>query len=254
MTLKHILLYAVLFSFNGALWAQKFREHPDNEPRNKGKAIFMHLTFGAHSPQADMARRFGVDQNFGGIVEFLTARNFFIGTEGHFFFSNTVKEDPLAILRTPEGDIIGNNRVLASVSLRERGFYAGAHVGKLFAFGKGRSGLRVSLGAGVLRHWIRLQDDLQSVTEITGDYKKGYDRLTQGFALNQMIAWQHIGKTRRINFFAGLEFNEGFTNTRRDWDFTEMRKLDEARTDLRIGIRVGWAIPFYLTKAEEVYY
>lgn len=255
MTLKHILLFAGLFLFTGAVSAQKkFREHPDNEPRNKGKAIFIHLTFGVHSPQADMGQRFGVDQNFGGVVEFLTANNFFFGGEGQFFFSNTVKEDPLAILRTPEGDIIGNNRALASLTLRERGIYAGGHVGRIFTFGENRSGIRVSLGAGILRHWIRLQDDLNSVTEITGDYKKGYDRLTQGFALNQVIAWQHIGKNRRINFFAGLEFNEGFTNTLRDWDFSEMRKLDEARKDVRVGIRVGWALPLYMAKSEEIYY
>lgn len=80
--------------------------------------------------------------------------------------------------RTPEGDIIGNDRLLASVVLRKRGYYFGGLVGKLFTFNEKRSGIRLTLGAGLLRHWIRIQDDNSSVPELTGDYKKGYDRLT----------------------------------------------------------------------------
>lgn len=254
MTQKYLFLLAVCLLIGNSLLAQKFTEHPDNEPRNKGNAIFGSITFGAALPGADMAKRFGLDQNFGAGVEYMTANSFFFGLEGYYLFGSTVKEDPLDILRTPEGDIIGNNLALAEVSLRERGLYLGGMIGKLFPFGETRSGIRVSLGAGVLRHKIRVQDDTQSVAEITGDYIKGYDRLTQGMALNQFIGWQHIGKTRRVNFMIGFEFNQGFTNTLRDWDFNDMRKLDDKRLDLRYGIRAAWTLPFYFTKGEDIYY
>ena len=109
-------------------------------------------------------------------------------------------------------------------------------------------------GAGLLRHWIRIQDDNSSVTQLTGDYKKGYDRLTGGLALSQFIGWQSLAADRRSNWLIGLEFNEGFTNTLRDWDFNERRKLDESRLDIRIGLRVAWTLPFYQGKSEEIYY
>ena len=247
-----LLIICVLCAID--LAAQKFPEHPGDEVRNKGSVILAHVTFGAHLPAGDLADRFDVDGDFGGAAEYMTANNFLFGAEGHYFFGSKVKEDPLAILRTPEGDIIGNNRLVASVALRERGWYAGAMIGKLFTINDKRSGIRFTLGAGVLRHRIRIQDDNSSVTQLTGDYKKGYDRLTGGLALNHFLGWQHLSANRRSNWMAGFEFNEGFTKSLRDWDFTERRKLDGKRLDLRIGIRVAWTLPFYQGKAEEIFY
>lgn len=252
--MKNFFLLIICVFGVSNLVAQNFPEHPDESERNKGKAILVHLAFGAHQPFGDMADRFKWDANFGGMLEFATNNNYLLGVEGYYMFGSNVKEDPLAILRTPEGDIIGNNRLVASVVLRERGYYTGALIGKLFTFNEKRAGLRVTLGAGLLRHWIRVQDDNSSVTQLTGDYKKGYDRLTGGLALNQFIGWQNLAANRRSNWLIGLEFNEGFTNTLRDWDFTEMRKLDQSRLDLRIGLRVAWTLPFYTGNAEKIYY
>ncbi|MBV6439922.1 MAG: hypothetical protein DYG98_14425 [Haliscomenobacteraceae bacterium CHB4] len=247
-----LLIMCALYASNAL--AQVMPEHPDDAERNKGNAILLHLTFGLHQPFGDMADRFGADGNFGIGLEYLTANNMILGVESQYLFGPKVKEDPLAILRTPEGDIIGNDRILASVALRKRGYYLGGMVGKLFTFNEKRSGIRLTLGAGLLRHWIRIQDDNSSVTELTGDYKKGYDRLTGGLALNQFIGWQHLAANRRSNWLIGLEFNEGFTNTLRDWDFNDKRKLDDKRLDLRIGVRIAWTLPFYQGKAEEIYY
>ena len=235
--------------------AQQFREHPEaQDARNKGNAILTHLLFGYHVPGGDLSDRLGSAFSIGLGGEFLTKNNFILGVEGHYFYGNTVNEDPLAILRTPEGDIIGNDRLLASVALRQRGLYTGALVGKIFTFKQKRSGIRFTLGAGWLSHKIRVQDDKGTVTQLTGDYIKGYDRLTAGLNIQQFIGWQHLAANRRANWILGLEFGQGFTNTRRDWDFTSRRKLDQKRMDLRFGIRAAWTIPFYVGNAKEIFY
>jgi hypothetical protein len=254
LVMKNSILLIICFLCTKQISAQKFPEHTEAAERNKGKAILAHLTLAAHLPAGDMAGRFGANGAFGSAVEYITPNNFLWGIEGNYFFGPKVKEDPLAILRTPEGDIIGNNRLVASVVLRQRGFYAGASVGKLFAIGGKRSGIRLTLGGGILRHRIRLQDDNSSVTQITGEYEKGYDRLTGGWALNQFIGWQHLGVNRRSNWMAGFEFNQGFTRSLRDWDFNERRKLEGSRLDLRFGIRLAWTLPFYQGDAEQIYY
>ena len=244
-----LLLGCVLLS------AQRMREHPpQEEPRNKGSAILAQLLFALHQPGSDLVDRFGRDAGLGLGGEWLTENNFIVGLEGQYFFGNKVNEDPLAILRTPEGDLIGKDQLLASVVLRQRGWYVGGLAGKLFTVGDRRSGLRVTLGAGLTRHYIRVQDDQSALTQITGDYAKGYDRLTGGLALQQFVGWQHLSKNRRSNWMIGFEFNQGFTNTLRDWDFSERRKLDDQRLDLRFGIRAAWTIPFYIGGAEEIYY
>jgi hypothetical protein len=222
---------------------------------NTGSPLLFHFNFGWHQPVASMAKRFGRDASIGGGFERMTESNRIFGLEGHFFFSQNVKEDPLVRIRTPEGYIIGANQELATVVLRQRGFYMGAMAGRLFVFDENkRSGLRVTASAGWLQHKIRVQDDTANAVQFDGEYIKGYDRLTGGIALQQFIGWQYLGPTRRINWYAGIELNEGITNTRRDWDFAERRKLDETRFDMRIGFRVGWTLAFYPKGADQIEY
>jgi hypothetical protein len=251
---KIILLLALLQGIS--VCGQRFREHPDaQEARNKGKAFMFHLGMGTQLPGGDLADRFGLCGSYGGGIDFMTANNFFIGFEGYGLFGKEVKEDPLAILRTPEGYIIANTRTLSSVVLRERGMYLGGTIGKLFPIkAEERRGIRVSLGAGWLQHRILVQDNDRSLTQITGDYAKGYDRLTGGFALNQFFGWQKLGKLKKANFLIGFEFTQGFTQTRRDWDFSEMKKLSGKRLDLCFGIKAAWTMPFYLRPGSEIYY
>jgi hypothetical protein len=105
-----------------------------------------------------------------------------------------------------------------------------------------------------LRHKIRVQDDSGAVTQLTGDYIKGYDRLNGGLALNQFIGYQLLSQSRTVNFFAGFEFNEGFTHNLRSWDFELKKEFVEKRFDFRYGFRIGWTLPFYLRKSTQIYY
>lgn len=244
-----------LFAIGSSMFAQKFPEHSDAaEPRNKGKLISLHFSLGAHLPGGDMADRFGMNGAFGGGIEFMTDNSFFIGGDVQAIYGGNVKEDPLANLRTPDGYIIGNDRAIASVALRERGIYYGGSIGKLFPMKGTRRGVRVSAGGGWLQHRIKVQDNRSVLTQITGDYIKGYDRLTGGVTLNQFIGWQQLGDQRRSNWLIGLEFMQGFTETRRDWDFHDKMKLTGKRLDWLIGIKAAWTLPFYQTPGGEIIY
>jgi hypothetical protein len=254
----HSLAALLLLCIATAAQAQRDRDEYNRyaaPPRNTGSPLLVHLGYGAHLSAADMAQRFGQHSTLGGGFERITTSNMIVGIEGHYMFGQNVKEDPLSIIRSADGYIIGADQNLASVVLRQRGWYLGGMGGKLFVLNeRNRAGIRVTASAGWLQHKIRIQDDTQSAVQVSGEYEKGYDRLTGGIALQQFVGWQHIGPTRRINWYAGLEFNEGFTNTRRDWDFAERRKLDQRRTDIRVGIRVGWTLALYPRAAESIEY
>ena len=56
------------------------------------------------------------------------------------------------------------------------------------------------------------------------EYKKGYDRLTNGPAITEGISYLHCGSKRLINFSLGLECTQGFTQNRRDYNFDQMKK------------------------------
>ena len=46
---------------------------------------------------------------------------------------------------------------------------------------------------------------------------------------------------------------EGFTQNRRDWNYTEMMKDDKQRLDLLFGLKVGWMLPLYGKHLEQFY-
>ncbi len=250
---KLLPLFFITF-YSTTFFAQTLPDTKKPKKDDKSKAVLAHFTLGGHLPGGDLVDRFGLNGSVGAGAEFISKKNWIIGLEGGFIFGNKVKEDPLSILRTPSGDIIGNDRAIATTRYQERGLYVGAILGKLITFSEKRSGLRLTMGGGWSQHSIRIFDDTRTVVQIKGDYKKGYDRLCGGPALQQFIGWQKLGYGRSMSWLFGFEFNQAFTNTRRDWDFTEMRKLEGKRLDLRFGVRVAWTLPFYTGTAEEIYY
>lgn len=224
---------------------------------NSGKVLLLNFGYGPQMPIGELADRFG--SNFAAEVsaEYMTANNWAFGIQGQFLFGSTVNEDVLAGLRTEAGDIIGNDREPADIQLRQRGSYYGLRVGKLIglAANNDRSGIRINLGAGILQHRIRIQDDpFRGVPQIEGEYEKGYDRLTNGLALHQFIGYQTIGKTNGVNITVGFEFFEGFTQNRRDFNFDTRTADTDQRLDLLAGFRVSFSLPFYQGNSEDIYY
>lgn len=220
--------------------------------------VLIGMSYAYQRPGGDLADRFGPNFSAGLSASYIGKESAFLfGLDGYFLFGDQVRTDVLAPLRTPEGFIIANDKRIANVLLRQRGFYLGAHVGRIFGLlaDNARSGLRVTLGAGLLQHRIRIQDEpFRPVAALAGDYKKGYDRLTNGLALRQFIGYQHLAPDRRLNFFAGFEFLQGLTRNRRDFNFDTRTRDDRRRLDLLWGVRVGVTLPLYFSGEREIFY
>ncbi|MFZ2900981.1 MAG: hypothetical protein WA004_20285 [Saprospiraceae bacterium] len=225
---------------------------------NEGTILALNLSYGTQLPGGDLSDRFGVNINTGIGLQLFSNSNWMLELEGQYLFGNRVKADVLAPLRSPEGYIFADDGGPADITLRERGWWLGLSAGKLIALhpDNPRSGLRISVGAGLLEHKIRIQNDPQAfVPALTTEYRKGYDRLSNGLALKQFIGYQHFSLNRRINFFAGIELIQGFTASRRSWNIDEMAREEGSRLDLLFGFRAGWVLPFYLgEKGETIYY
>jgi hypothetical protein len=250
---RSILLLALLYTLAPRLEAQV------NEAENTGPALLFDFSYAFHLPGGDLSDRFGNNFSPGlGIAYITDQKNWIFSLQSSFQFGSEVKTDVLAGLRTAEGYIIANDRSVADIQLRERGFYLGLGIGKLIGLSAGnyRSGLRLDIGAGLLQHQIRIQEDpVRTVAPLTGDYRKGYDRLSNGPALRQFIGYQILGKDKRANFFAGIELIQGFTQSRRDYDFQLQRPEDSKRLDLLYGFRLGLTLPFYIGQSsDEIYY
>jgi hypothetical protein len=250
------LFFALLLGLPQYLFAQTPAPKPAATTPKILPAWNVEVGYGAHLAAGDLANRFGAANYLHGGVHYKTSSLWFYGIDGGYFFGQELKEDPLSILRTPDGNILGKDREYAFVSMDERGFLLGAMVGKIIPLSQKRpeGGLRVSLTAGYMQHSIRIQDDNQQVPALVDNYKIGYDRLTAGFQLTEFVGYQLVDKKGFINFFGGIESTQGFTKSQRKWQ-TDLRAEDTRnRLDILLTARVGITLVIRKRKPNEIYY
>lgn len=211
--------------------------------------------FGGQLPQKDLAKRFGANFNTGASFTWKTKRNFLFGFDGSYFFGSNVKEDVVASMRNEDGFIVDNEGYPADLRLTERGWNLYLNAGKLFSkLGHNpNSGLFFTIGAGYMQHKVKLYDANQKIAAIKGDLRKGYDRLSGGFALSQFIGYKYLSNNRLTNFYAGIEFYEGFTQSYRGFNYDTGLNDTQKRLDVLVGARFGWILPLY-KRTKDFYY
>ncbi|MBE0638911.1 MAG: hypothetical protein IH598_10355 [Bacteroidales bacterium] len=249
-----------LLSFIFSLYLVFFAAGQDQQKKKTSEAesIFMvYPSIGFQIPGGDMADRFGLSSTVGPGFQHKTKSNWLIGADLNFVFGNKINEDSLIQnLLTVDGFVISDQGQVANVSFFERGFYAMARVGKIIpVFGSNpNSGLMLTAGAGFLQHRIHIAVEENMVAALRDDYKKGYDRLTNGFSTSQFIGYLHLGESKLANFFIGFEFVQAFTQSRRSMNFDTMQRDDAKRLDMLYGIKAGWIIPFRNRMAKDHFY
>jgi len=235
-----------------------FAQDEKIEEPTKPRYILVHLSFSFQNPGGDMADRYGWNNSTGLGLDYLTSENWIFGGQVDYLFGTKVKEDVLASLRNTNGDLIGNNRSVANIRLTQRGWNANFLFGKLIPFRKDKRlfGIRATAGIGILQHKVRIQQDPASlVPQTTGDYRTGYDRMSNGLAFTEFIGIQKISRNRTINFILGVELVQGFTQNRREWDFDKMAKDENKYFDFLLGGKFAWTIPFEIgAKGEDIFY
>lgn len=209
-------------------------------------------------PGADMAKRFGYNSCFGGSYIRKNAKNMVWGFDANYYFGDQLKDKEIldSISTSGTRQILNKDGSFSDVRLYERGFSAFGKVGKVFpVIGYNRnSGLLITAGAGFMQHHIRIETISNDIPQLDKDYKKGYDRLSNGFALNQFIGYWHMSNNRRFNFYLGADLTQAFTQSRRSYDFFTQQKDTQKRTDLLYGVKFGIMFPVYKRQPKEFYF
>lgn len=224
-------------------------------------SIFMssaNISYAGQLPGGDLADRFGFNSNLGVHALFKTKSNWIFGLEGSFIFGKEVREDSILNgLLTSDGNIINVSGGFTRVIAGERGFTLALTGGRIFHLEglapNPNSGLEVRLGVGYLQHKIRYDVEDNNLQQLTKEYKKGYDRLSSGLMVSQFVGYRYFGNNRFINFFAGVEVMEAFTDSRRSWNYDTNSPGMTGRFDLLFGLRAGWSVPIYKRAPNDVY-
>ncbi len=240
-----ILLIAFIGQSQDALGQKRSREYRIvDENAKPPNGFLVDFSYGIHLPFADMAENFIYNFSLGGKVQFILSNNLIIGLVGDYRFADAIKTDVVSNLRDSEGLIIDRFGQLADVQLGQRGFFLGASVSYLIPVFKNykRSGIEVRLEGGYQQHWVNIEVIGGEVFALVGDYKKGYDRTTTGFALRQYVGYRHLDKNRMLNFFGGFDL--------RGFNFDTRQEDNKARVDILLGFRIGVTLPIYIYTPE----
>jgi len=213
---------------------------------------------GFQVPGGDLADRFGNNACAGGGFLLKTRDNWLAGAGFTYLFGTDIRieDQVMANLYTSDGHIIDEGGNYGFYTLFERGFYLPLHVGKVISlpFTNPNSGLLLMGSAGYFQHKIRISVQDNSIPQLKGDYKRGYDRLTGGVGISECIGYFHIGNSRLMNYFAGVEFFQSWTKPLRDVNFdTRLPDAPSKRKDLLMGVRIAWMIPIYKRMPEAFY-
>jgi hypothetical protein len=251
MIKKIFCLITVIFSI-GSLKANA-------QSNIRDSSIAMHIVsigYTIQLPAGDLADRFGFNSMVGGSYSYKLKSNWILALNGGFIFGNNIKEGAiLNSIANEDGLILGNDGNFARISLFERGLHFSLTAGKLFSFKKPNpnSGIAVQAGPSFLQHKIRIETS-DGVPQLNSNYKKGYDRLTNGIGLNESVSYVYFGNKYLINFYFGFDFIQSFTKNRRDFNFDTMSKDDKNRIDLLFGFKAGWMLPLYRKAPQKFYY
>lgn len=210
-----------------------------------------------HVPGGDIAERYGMNLGVGGSYMLKFKSNWMLSADFSFFSGNNFKEEEIFDAITDEDGIFINiYGEIGEAAFYERGFYAGLKGGKLLpVIGPNpNSGLLLWASAGLLQYKTLIHQDGEDIPSINGDYKKGYDQLTNGLGISQFIGYMHIDSREPINFYVGLEFHQAWTQNRRDYNFHLMGPDNTKRNDFLFGIRFGWVFPVNKSVSDTFYY
>lgn len=207
-------------------------------------------------PGGDMHDRFLNNSALGLSYQYTSPKKWVFNLSGSFLFRDTVRENNiLENIQTTGGYVIDGNGELADIFLFERAYTASFSVGKAFyPFKNKQWSLETSLGIGFLEHKILLQDGDYKVSQISGDYKKGYDRLSNGLFAQERIYFVYQPKGRPVSFVMGLEALQAFTKNRRSFNFDTMQKDEKQRLDLLMGPKISIRIGLQKTSPEPFYF
>lgn len=252
--MQKVILYLIVFLGLSTDFANAQNQN------NKDSSLFVPIiavNYTFQAPSGDMDTRFGLSHAIGGTFLLKTKKNWVFGADWNYIFGKKVNEpDLMKGLINSDGVIVDKNGSYAQIRTYERGQTASLKIGRLFNtnFSNKNSGILVLVSVGGLQHKIRIDVNQNTVTALTKDYKKGYDRLSNGIAVEQFIGYMFLSDNRLINLFAGFESIQAFTKNRRSFNFDTMEKDRRKRFDMLTGIKAGITLPLYKRLPKEYYY
>ena len=247
-------VFAFLMVFQGVAQVEFSKQKVDSA----SLICFLTPNFYYHFSGADLRKEFGNNLSIGTDICLKTKSNwsidfgfkyYFNGSVDSLLVDNTIKHITAQMSDGRRIFISQSGKASNGIQVDFRGLSFHLQGGKVFPVSKKfrNSGIWLRMGMGVMQHYLYIKnpEDEDFVPALSPEYRKGYDRLTLGFSLNQFIGYMHLTKKNLLCFYGGVEFAEIFAKRQREYDFNLMQKDNSKLFESLIGIKIGWIIPLY---------
>jgi hypothetical protein len=189
---------------------------------------------GISMPSGDLAKEYGAFGDIGMGSALQTKTKWYVSLEGAYLFGNSVKNDPIPNLRTPDGTVIGVDGNDAGFKIYQRGIQLPTlRLGKTFSLKQKvntQGGLTLIAGTGWMEHWTFIEDITRKTPQFAVQYRKGYDRRAGGLNAGLWLGYMYLPEANRLNFHAEFGYSHGFTYTYR-YNFATGQPAGQARQD-----------------------
>ena len=223
----------------------------------KNKQNAFDVAYGHQFPIGDLEEQFG--DNSAICIAFIIEKNnnIFYGIDANYMFSKNVKDTSIFDnISTMYGAIIASDGHYANVNLMQRGFNSHMYLGYAFHFDKQTlSGLYLSLGLGYLQHKIFIDTKNQDIPQLSENYKKGYDRFSNGISSHLSLTYRYYDKSGKFQIYTGINMTVAYTKLQRKYLFSDMKYASNQRSkDQLLGLKMGIIIPIKRKNEEEFHY
>lgn len=215
------------------------------------------INLAAQSPNGDLKEYFGNNLNIGCSFGIKNRKNITLELDYNFIHSKNVKnQSVIDHLLNDQGWIINQYGEENLYLMYHRGGQLSLDFGKIFNWigANPNSGIHIKTGFGAMFHKIRIENENNTIPQLSKQYLKYYDRLTVGVLTKQYIGYHHMSNNKLVNFTIGFEAIEGYTKGMRDYQIDLMGPYLDKRLDIYIGIRAGWIFPVFRDTPDDFYY
>ncbi len=225
-------------------------------PRYQKSLWMFNLTYKAAVPAGSLALRYGYANGMGIDLYYKTKNNFLFGINANAYFGKHVRDiNYINFLKDEHGFVFSDDGTPVYLTASMRGSQLQGAFGKLFPVFKKKPQLALlfQAGAGFMQH--KYLFSAPNSLQFSKAYLKGYDRLSNGFALNEEAGICHLGLKKLINFNIGLEITEAFTKNRRYYDYATQATDTKTYLDIWVALKCCWVLPLKThDKNEPVYF
>lgn len=197
-------------------------------------------------PSGSIAIDYGANSNAGFGLNMKLFNNITLGAEGQFLFGSNVKDKSiLGRMVTSGGYILGQDNTIEIPELEGRGGNFFVEVGKIFPLStkSKNNGLHVKLGLGYLFYSIYADANVQSITQLSGEYANGYNRLESGLSLQSFVGYTFYSSNKFLNGSIGLQGIYASTKYQGILDYSTGLPTDaSSRSSFFIGPKVAMTI------------